>query len=262
MPAWDPNQYLKFGDERTQPCRDLIARIGVDEVQRVIDLGCGPGNSTQIVMACWPSAEIIAMDNSPEMVAVAQQTLQGIHVVSADVAEWSRTENQRFDVVFSNATLHWIADHATLFPRLLDRVTPGGALAVQMPNNFGNPSHRIMREMASSAEWREFFGGDRMPVIHVKDPEFYYDLLAPIAARLDAWETEYLHVMQNAEAIVEWVKGTGLRSFLDALDADSVRQRFLREYLENIRREYPVRSDGKVLFPFRRLFLIAYRRAD
>jgi trans-aconitate 2-methyltransferase len=262
MPVWDPNQYLKFGDERTQPCRDLVARITVPAVQRIIDLGCGPGNSTQVLTVRWPSAEIVALDNSPEMAAQARAALPGVRLVEADISAWASTETHRFDIVFSNATLHWAPDHAQLFPILLDRVAPRGALAVQMPNNFQNPSHRLLRELAASDEWRRFYPDGIGRFVHVKDSSFYYDLLSPLAVRLEIWETEYLHVLKDAEAIVEWIKGTGLRPYLQALDADSVRQRFLREYLDGIRREYPARADGKVLFPFRRLFLIACKHSD
>lgn len=261
MPAWDPSQYLKFGDERTRPCRDLAARIALADARRIIDLGCGPGNSTQVLAARWPGAEIAALDSSPEMIAAARKTLAGIQCSVGDISEWARTETQQFDIVFSNATLHWVPDHATIYPKLFDRVAPAGALAIQVPNNFANPSHRLLRELASSSTWRDFYSSGKMPVRHVKDIAFYYELLSPRAARSDLWETEYIHVMNEPEAIVEWVKGTGLRPYLDALDKESDRERFLREYLDGIRREYVPRSDGRVLFPFRRMFLIAYRRS-
>lgn len=259
MPTWDSSQYLKFADERTRACRDLAARVAVPQVRTAVDLGCGPGNSTAIVAERWPQATITGIDNSEDMIAAARETQPAIRWVAGDIGAWAASGESRWDVVFSNAALQWVDDHARIFPLLLSRVQSGGALAAQMPGNFDGPAHRLMRDLASSHSWRRHFPEGRVREWHVHDLAFYYDVLAPHAALLDLWETEYQHIMRDAEAIVEWYKGTGLRPFLEALDSEGERARFRSDYLEQIRRAYPRRSDGRVLFPFRRLFIVAYR---
>jgi len=251
MPSWNADQYLKFAEERTQPCRDLVTRIAVPNVRSAIDLGCGPGNSTSVLAERWPQAAITGLDNSKSMIDVARQELPQHRWIVDDIAGWaSEDRGERFDVVFSNAALQWVPDHGSLYPKLFARVTPGGAFAAQVPANLNAPHHRLMREIASSAlrvrEW------------HSDPPAFYYDLLAPLSRRVDVWEIEYHHVLPDPEAIVEWYKGTGLRPFLEALKTDSEREQFLSEYLKQLRPLFPSRADGRVLLPFRRLFVVAY----
>ncbi len=251
MPTWNASQYLKFADERTQPCRDLAARVPLIRPRSIIDLGCGPGNSTQVLAERWPAAELSGLDNSAEMIAQARASYPDRHWTRANIAEWAKG-GERYDVVFSNAALQWLPDHRNLFPSLMDRVAPGGALAVQMPGNWDAPAHVLMRNVAAqwagTKEVREWF---------THDLGFYYDVLAPHSARVDLWATEYIHVMDCAEGIVEWYKGTGLRPFLDALPAPADRDRFLATYLDAIREAYPPHDDGRVLFPFRRVFMVA-----
>ena len=249
MPTWNADQYLKFADERTQPCRDLVARIRVVNVRSVIDLGCGPGNSTAVLAERWPDAGITGLDSSASMIDVARREQPAHRWIARDISEWAANETERFDIVFSNAALHWLPDHATLYPRLLARVRAGGALAVQIPADFDALPHRLMRELAPA--------GVQVKEWHSHEPAFYYDVLSPHAARVDVWQIEYQHVMPNADAIVEWYKGTGMRPFLEALETDAAREEFITEYSSRIRAAYPSRPDGKVLFPFRRLFVIA-----
>ncbi|HKV40981.1 MAG TPA: trans-aconitate 2-methyltransferase [Blastocatellia bacterium] len=263
MPSWDPNQYLRFAEQRTRPCRELAARIQckpvAKPVREIIDLGCGPGNSTRILADCWPDAELTGLDSSPEMISAARQAEPRHRWMVGDIGEWATRGADKFDVVFSNAALQWLPDHAVLYPRLLDRTAPGGALAVQMPGNHDGPSHRLMREIAKSPGWRRWFPSGQISEWHVHDLAFYYDVLAPHASGIDLWETVYIHVMPDAESIVEWYKGTGLRPYLDTIESDSDKKRFVAEYLEGIRAAYPARPDGSVLFPFNRLFLVAHR---
>jgi len=251
MPTWHPTQYLKFSEERTRPCRDLAARIEIDDPRRMIDLGCGPGNSTEVLAERWPEAQITGLDSSADMIAKARTAHPEWNWLAGDIAQWAAGDGDTYDVVFSNAALQWVPDHASLLPRLLAR---GRVLAVQVPGNWDGPAHRLMREVAKRFEFvravREW---------HTHDDAFYYDVLAPHAARLDLWATEYLHVLDSAEGIVEWYKGTGMRPFLEALDSEAERERFTGEYLEAIRAEFPARTDGKVLFPFRRMFMLAGR---
>jgi trans-aconitate 2-methyltransferase len=225
----------------------------------VIDLGCGPGNSTSILQGLWPDAEITGLDSSPEMIQVARAAMPGNNWVVEDIAAWAAGNGGKFDVVFSNAALQWVDDHQTIYRELFDRVAPGGALAVQVPGNHDGPPHRLMREIAGSSGWRDSFRPGAVREWHVHYLDFYYDVLASRAARLDLWETVYMHVMEGARSIVEWYKGTGLRPFLEVLADDIARERFCAEYLEGLRRIYPRRPDGRVLFPFHRLFLVAYR---
>jgi trans-aconitate 2-methyltransferase len=251
MPEWDSGQYLKFHDQRTQPCRDLAARIEI-EPARVIDLGCGPGNSTEVLAARWPNAAITGLDSSPAMIESARAKHPEWHWIAGDIVAWAAS-GDAYDLVFSNAALQWAPDHACLIPQLLERVAPGGALAVQMPSNWNGPAHSAMRELA-----RRFGIEHNVREWYTHEDAFYYDVLAGNAARAELWATEYLHVMDGPEAIVEWYRGTGLRPFLEALASDAERTRFASEYRDEIARAYLARADGRIIFPFRRFFFVAY----
>lgn len=249
MPDWNSRQYLRYVEERTRPCRDLAARIDAGAPRTVIDLGCGPGNSTAVLAERWPGAAIAGLDSSREMLETARRDCPALQWIEGDIVEWAGADDPVYDVVFSNAALQWAPGHAALFPRLLARAR---VLAVQLPSASDAPAQRLIRSLA-----RERIGS---PVSdwHTHDPAFYYDTLSPVSGRLDIWETEYCHIMDGPEAIVDWYRGTGLRPFLSALP-EGEREAFLSDYLDAIRPFYPRRSDGKVLFPFRRLFLIAHR---
>ena len=260
MPSdWNPSQYLTFADERIRPCRDLALQVAVASVRRVIDLGCGPGNSTRVLADLWPDAEIIGLDSSPEMIARARADAPTSRWIVGDIAAWAASEGDEFDVVFSNAALHWLPDYASLFPRILRHVAPGGAFAMQMPANVDALPHELMRGLAASPRWRVHFPEGTVREWYCHDPAFYFDTLAPHAARLDIWQTEYLHILANAEAVVDWYKSTGLRPFLDPLPSDDLRRGFLSDYLDLVRAAFAPRADGRVLFPFQRLFMLAYR---
>jgi len=255
MPDWSAAQYLRFAGERTRACRDLAARIAGPAPRTIIDLGCGPGNSTAVLASRWPEARITGIDNSSEMIAAAREATPSGNWLVGDIETWAATESRRYDVVFSNAALQWTRDHAALFPKLLDRVKAGGVFAAQMPSGREVPAHRLMRELAATPPWR----AQMSPVAdwHAEEAGFYFDVLSPRASRLDLWETEYLHVLNSADDIVQWYRGTGMRPFLQALASEDHRARFAAEYLEAIRPHYPPQASGKVLFPFRRLFLMA-----
>ncbi len=264
MPTWNADQYLRFGNERTRACRDLAASIAVPSPRTVVDLGCGPGNSTEVLEGRWPDADLTGLDSSPDMIDAARRAFPDRAAprrawIVGDIGAWAARNTAPFDVVFSNAALQWVADHGALFPRLFGHVAPGGALAVQVPCNQDAPAHRLMRDLAVSAAWRRSFPAHGVREWHAHAATFYYDALASHAARVDIWETEYVHVLSGPEAIVDWYKGTGLRPFLEALASDAERARFVREYLERIETAFPRRPSGRVLFPFRRLFVVAYR---
>lgn len=252
MSTWDDAQYLKFADERTRAARELLARVPLTDALRVVDLGCGPGNSTALLQARWPQAHITGVDNSAEMLARARRDLPALDWVEADLGGWQAA--QPVDLLFANAVLHWLPRHETLLPRLLRMLRPGGVLALQMPANDDEPSHRLMRELPGPWQARLQQVGGRT---QVAGPDFYYDVLAPHAARVDIWRTTYEQVMPDPAAIVEWVQGSGLRPYLDALPIEAERQDFLAAYSAAIDAAYPRRADGRRLFTFPRLFVVA-----
>lgn len=261
--TWNPDLYLRFADERTQPARDLAARVHLaTEQPRIVDLGCGPGNSTAVLRERWPAArELLGLDNSPEMIAAARAEFPQNEWQIGDVAAWRDPTGEGYDLVFSNAALHWLPDHAALFPRLLQQARPGGgAFAVQMPAKAYPALHKILLETADSEPgWRERTQAAR-GAIRVGPPQLYYDLLSPLAARVEIWETRYHHVLENAGAIIDWVRATGVRPYLDALGNDAERARFEEKLRAGAAMAYPPQADGKVRFPFGRLFMVAYRR--
>ena len=256
MPTWDSAQYLRFANERTQPAIDLAARVAIESPARVIDLGCGPGNSTAVAARRWPGAAITGLDSSAAMLTAAQKEFPHGNWITGDIATWRA--DAPFDIVFSNAALQWVPAHKTHLPRLLEQVAPGGALALQMPANFDAPPHRLMRELAASPNWRTHFATPPREW-HVHPPEFYFDVLAPRATRIELWTTDYFHILDSIDGIIEWYRGTGLRPWLDALPDEATRTRFIGAYRARLVPYFPSRADGRVLFPFRRLFVIAYR---
>ena len=253
--SWNPERYLAFGDQRTRPAVDLLARVALRAPARVADLGCGPGNSTELLVARWPEAKVVGVDNSSEMLAKARVSGVRATWVASDIAEW--TPAARFDVLFSNAALQWLPDHAGLLPRLLGHLRPGGLLAVQMPRNFGSPSHVLLRAVADAGPW-----ASRLQPLLLQEPvgapQWYYDLLAPSAGSIDIWETEYLQVLEGDDPVLNWMRSTALRPVQAALEAGELRA-FEAEYKERLRSAYPKRADGRTLFPFRRLFIVAVR---
>lgn len=251
---WNPEQYLKFADHRLRPAIDLLNRVDATAPTLVYDLGCGAGNVTRLLRDRWPAARIVGVDSSREMLDRARQAVSGVEWVLADLASW-RPERPP-DVIYSNAALHWLDDHGTLFPALLGSLAPRGALAVQMPRNHGAPSHTSMFAAARSPEWRERLAGF-LRESPVGPPERYWSLLSG-AATLDVWETEYLQALRGDAPVVQFMMGSALKPLLDALAAPA-RGAFLADYTRRVAEAYPPRPDGTTLFPFRRLFVVATR---
>jgi trans-aconitate 2-methyltransferase len=252
--VWNPQTYLAFADERTRPAAELLARVPDESPARVIDLGCGPGNSTALLRARWPGAALEGLDSSPDMLAQARKEGVEANWIFADVASWSPPA--AYDVMFSNATLQWLGDHAALLPRLMGFVKPGGTFAFQVPHNMDAPSHALMRETAAQGPWAAKLQNIRE--VAVLAPDAYYAILAGHAASVDIWETEYLHVLRGEDAVYHWVSGTGLRPFVNAL-AGAERDAFIAAYKNKLSAVYPPRADGSTLFPFKRLFAVARR---
>jgi trans-aconitate 2-methyltransferase len=254
--AWDPAQYLKFADHRLRPAIDLLNRIALDRPGEVYDLGAGAGNVTRLIKERWPEARVTGVDDSQAMLVKAAATAPAITWQQADLATWRATRPA--DLIYSNAALHWLGGHERLFPALLEDLAPGGVLAVQMPRNFGARSHTAISEAALAGPWRARLEPLLRPA-PVADPDFYYDVLAPKVASIDIWETEYLQILEGADPVKEWTKGTWLRPLLDALEQPE-RGRFEAAYAALVARAYPPRADGRTLFPFRRLFIVARAR--
>lgn len=258
MPAdWNARQYLKFEDERTRPSRDLLAQVHLPDAGFVVDLGCGPGNSTQLLAERFPGAELLGLDTSPDMLDTARKRLPHARFERADASTFILPKPA--DLIFANAVLQWVPDHAALFPRLLSLLAPGGVLAVQMPDNLDEPSHTAMREAAMSGPWADRLEEATRARTVLPEPGVYYDMLAGAATRVDIWHTIYNHPLEGVPAIVEWVKGTGLRPFIDPLEGDE-RAEFLEDYAARLADPYPARVDGKVLLAFPRLFMVAVKR--
>jgi trans-aconitate 2-methyltransferase len=256
MPQWDAGQYLKFHMERTQPVWDLLHRVRLEAPRRIMDLGCGPGNSTEALRTKWPRSFVVGLDSSPEMIARAGEAFpDGVWQVG-DASCWQAEEP--FNLVFSNAMLHWLPKHEELCPRLWEQVAPGGALAVQVPAHYDSPLHREIMDVSRDTRWSSRMAGARGALTN-HGPEFYYDVIAARAARMDLWETTYYHVLVGPEAVLEWFRGTGLRPFLEVLSSAEERRVFEEILLERYRVSYPVRDNGNILFPFKRLFFVAYR---
>jgi trans-aconitate 2-methyltransferase len=254
MADWSPATYLKFENERTRAAVDLLARVPLNDARHIVDVGCGPGNSTELLATRYPDADVLGIDNSPAMLEEARKRLPAARFEAADAAVWLPEPD--VDLVFANATYQWVPDHFTQLPRVLAALQPGAVLAVQMPDNRAEATHRLMVEVADQGPW----AGRLAHASRASLPPAaaYYDALAPLAARFDIWRTAYQHPLADADAIVEFVRSTGLRPFLDALDTDE-RAAFVADYTARIAAAYPLRADGRVLLAFPRLFFVARR---
>jgi trans-aconitate 2-methyltransferase len=269
---WNPQLYTRFEDERTRPAAELLARVPAlpHASSTVVDLGCGPGNSTALLVQRFAQARVVGVDNSPAMLAAAHERLPQLPLLLADIADQDQWLSQLSGaagvsgaavlpgLIYANAALQWVPHHAQLVPALMQALTPGGVLAIQMPDNWNEPSHRLMREVAARPAYAAYTAQSaREPLLGIGA---YYDLLAPFADHLDVWHTVYQHRMSDAAAIVQWLSSTGLRPFVDPMP-EAVKTAFLRDYQAELAHAYPVRQDGCRLLAFPRLFLVARRAA-
>ncbi len=252
---WNPTQYLRYGSERLRPALDLISRIQVESPDSVYDLGCGTGTVTGILQERWPKAKITGVDSSASMLERTRDIETGVYWQHADLNDWQ--PESLADVVYSNAALHWLDNHGQLFPRIIDGIKPGGVLAIQMPKNFSAPSHTSIADTVREGPWRERLAPFQREQ-PVAEPSYYYDLISQMSSSIDMWETTYMHILEGANPVVEWTKGTMLRPLLDNLNNEEA-EAFLKLYTEKVAKAYPHSTNGKTVLPFKRLFIIAVK---
>jgi trans-aconitate 2-methyltransferase len=255
---WNASQYLKFENERTLPTRNLLDRVPLSSPKRIIDLGCGPGNSTSVLATRYPDAKITGLDSSPDMIKKAQTVLPERDFHVADLTTYKPEAGDAVDLFFSSAVFHWLTadDRIEVIRRLLEPQAPGSVFAIQVPNNLSEPVHVLMRETAAEGPWAGKLAGVQRN--ELESVQVMYDRLKPFCGEVHVWETSYYHSVEGPEAVVEWVKGAGLKPFVDSLEGGE-REAFLEAYLEKIKGAYPVSVDGRVLFKFPRLFMVAVK---
>jgi trans-aconitate 2-methyltransferase len=256
MIEWDSELYLRYELERTQPSLDLAFRIQLEAPHEIIDLGCGPGNSTRVLLNRWPDAHLVGLDSSPAMLERARRSSTSIEWQVGDIQTWF--ELDRFDLIFANASLQWVSEHGTLMPRLIDALKPSGILAFQMPALYNQPAAQAVIELSNLPSWQPYRLRERY-TLHVHQPSAYYDWLAPICRRVQIWETVYFHELENHHRMIEFYSSTGLKPYLEGLPSEQLQEQFKTEVLDLYRALFPSQPNGKVLFPFRRLFVIAAR---
>jgi trans-aconitate 2-methyltransferase len=249
---WDPNLYLRFETYRTRPARDLLARIDLPEVRFAADLGCGPGNSTSLLAERWPGANVVGVDNSAAMLERGRLAYPKLAWVRADLAHWHPPIPQ--DLIFANASFQWVPDHAQLLQGLCSSLRPGGMLAFQIPI-IRQPVAEIYRRLMIASRWRAFEAPDER--LTVEAPVFYYDVLSKFCRQVEIWETVYHHLLETHQEMAIWYQSTGLRPFLAKLPDDQTRSLFMTELVECYQQQIPPLADGRVLFPFHRLFVLA-----
>lgn len=259
--SWDPRQYKHYGGLRLRPALELFERIDVDGPRNVYDLGCGVGEIARLMADRWPDAQVVGSDSSEAMIEKARAAGESrVRWTVEDASKWSAP--QPADVIYANAMLHWLPGHDTIFPHLCEQLRPGGVLAVQMPLSWPEPSHRLMRETLAAGNAGRGYGDAalraKMDRRWVDDADAYYDILKPRCAEIDIWETRYVQVLDGEDPVLEWVKGSGLRPILDALEGSEL-EGFLAEYGARLREAYPRRAAGETLYPFPRLFIVARR---
>jgi trans-aconitate 2-methyltransferase len=255
---WNASQYLKFGDQRTRPVRDLLARVPLVSPKCVVDLGCGPGNSTEQLTLQYPDAQITGIDSSPNMLIKARAALPHVTFAQADLRSY--VPDEPVDLFFSNAVLQWIpdAERIPVMTRMIKALPSGGVFAFQVPDNFYELSHGAMRETAADGPWAAMLQTTSPLRIPFPSPQTLYDELKPHLTTIDIWHTHYHHILDDHQAIVEWVKGTGLRPFIDPLSGEH-REKFLQAYLDRVKQAYPKLHDGKVMLRYPRLFVVGVR---
>ncbi|TKJ31971.1 trans-aconitate methyltransferase [Blastococcus sp. CCUG 61487] len=253
--AWDPALYLRYGDERSRPFADLMARVRAVSPAVVVDRGCGEGSLTARLAQRWPGARVTGVDSSAAMLAAARAHARPgrVDFVLQDVRDWR--PSGPVDVLVTNAVLQWVPGHERLLVEWRSRLSPGGWLAVQVPGNFGAPTHVLLRELCRSSRWADQVGNVPRGSDVVLEPGGYFDVLTAAGLTVDVWETTYLHVLTGSDPVLAWVRATQLRPVLARLGDDDAAE-FTAEYAAALREAYPERPDGTTLLPFRRIFAV------
>ena len=253
---WNPNLYLRFEKERTQPSIDLVSRINFDMPGKIIDIGCGPGNSTQILVQKWPDAMVIGVDNSPAMIEKAKKDFPNQNWKLLDAGK--DEINEKFDIIFSSAAIQWIPNHPELFMRFYSTLNDNGLIAIQLPLFWDMPLGKAIKNIAEDSRWKtQVKGVTELFTIH--DYSYYYDQLSQLFNSIEMWETHYLHIMDSHFSILEMIRSTGLKPYLDRLENENDKKEFERLVLKEIVKDYPQQKNEKVLFPFYRVFFIAHK---
>ncbi len=254
---WDSRQYLQYANERTQPAVDLVKRIPLEAPASALDVGCGPGNSTAIVKAQFPDACVLGIDNSEDMLAKARaQYGSEIEFQHCDITTGLSKVRLGFDIVFSNACLQWVPDHRRILPTLYGLLNPGGVLAVQIPKNGDSPLYKAMDEVVAEAKWN--FNAAEVAYNKSLSSEEYFDILSSLTDDFTMWESVYYHRMKSHAALVDWIKGTKLRPYLNLLD-EGCQKELENEIVQRVIPLYPVQGNGEVIYRFRRLFFMAIK---
>ncbi len=253
---WNPELYLKFNEERTRPAIDLAANINVNNPKKIIDIGCGPGNSTQVLFKKWPESKIVGIDNSASMIKSAKKSYPKMEWQIEDATKMEK--NDKYDVIFSNSTIQWIKDQEKLIKNFFDMLEEKGALAMQIPLFHTMPASNAIENVLLKQKWKEQTRGANN-VFNFQSSGFYYDLLSEKTKSIDIWETSYIHIMPSHQYIVEMLKSAGIRPFLDKLDNEKEKIEFEHDIFKEITKAYPSQKDGNILFPFKRLFFIGYK---
>lgn len=256
MKDWNPDLYRRFEKQRTQPVNDLISSIDLKEVNRIIDIGCGPGNSTEQLLKRWKNAEIIGIDNSYNMIKQAKKRLPQTKFIQCDASQ-ELTELGTYDLIFSNAAIQWMPNHRELLNKFFGMIGRGGALAIQIPDVSNMGIQKAMEETAMDKRWKDKFNYES-PLIYDK-AEFYYDICSDLSEEIYLWETYYYHVMEGYSSIIEWYKSTGMKPYLNLLVNEHEKIDFENEVLERTKKVYKKQTNGKVLFPFKRIFFVVYK---
>lgn len=256
MSGWNAEQYAKFIKERTLPSIDLANKINLENPREIIDIGCGPGNSTRVLKDRFPDAHIVGADYSQNMIDKAKSQNDGIDFMLFDANNDFPLLNKKFDVVFSNACIQWIPNHRELIKNMMGVLNDGGVLAVQTPMNYKEPIHRIISELSTGGKWKNKFDNPR--IFYNLTQSEYFDLLSEVSSDFSVWETVYCHRMPSHESIMDWYKGTGLRPYLEALSEEDAIE-FENDVYEEVVRAYPIQANGEIIFRFPRFFFTAVK---
>ena len=253
MGDWNAKQYLRFSKERTLPATDLVHRIELTKPKHILDIGCGPGNSTSELKKRWPKAQVIGIDSSLDMITTASASYPDMEFKLVDAAKDLSTITDRYDIVFSNACLQWIPDHPRIFSEMMDLLNDGGVLAIQIPVNFSEPIHKVIQQVVHKDKWAELLQYNRE--LDFLSEEEYHDLLAQVTSDFSMWKTIYMHRMPSYDAIMDWYRQTGLRPYLQRLSEEN-QAKLEAEVLAGIKDEYPLQKNGEIIFRFPRLFML------